>query len=667
MPAASRRSRSTLTSFDPQTGARRPRWFVVLSAVVGLVLALAGAVVGVSAASAHTPTFSTDCYGFSVRLDWYNGSADNTVTVVVNDATVVDREAFRGSYANAFQFADPTVVNTWTVRVAAHDDPTGTRGWSFEQSGQSTPCAAPDVTLEATACDTVGGSTTLTATIGDLNAGESYTGRLSRDGVLVETFPATTAGKTWAGLEAGRTYRVSVTNDARPGLTREVELATVGCPQNGDLSVAVTQCSAADSSNAAVTVTASALVAGREYAAVVQKGDSSYGSYSFFATGAETEFTIALPENVEGMVVVLTDVAAGTTVTSTGFSTSSCPDVPAAPAVSSTACSAVDGALEVTVVLDGLVPGRAYDVQIDGVVVDSLVAASSTEEPRTYAVAAGEHVVTVVDSAAPGVSASSDPIVVAECPTQPTVAFVAVRQCTEPGSDAAVTVSFAGLAEGRSYRLAVTLDDVALPASGDTVAAGAPDLELTGLTPGGTVVVTVTDEAAPDVKSAASVTLEPCPGTPAVTLELRCLLVEGASIVSATVDDLRDGDEYLVEIRATEDAGAAAPARMGPVLESRQMVASGSRGSAEFQVPNGVEYVVTATNVANSAVTGSARVFAAVCDLPTFPFPPDMELPTLAFTGSDPTLPMLAALALVQAGVALLAFSALTRRRRRRA
>lgn len=667
MSAAPRSTRSSLTSYDPQTGARRPRWFVVLAALVGAVLALGGAVLGVSAASAHTPSFTTDCYGFSVKLDWYNGSADNTVSVVVNDATVVDRAAFRGSYANAFAFSDPTVVNTWRVIVTAHDDPTGSRGWSFERQEQSVPCAAPDLTLEASACDTVGGSTTLTATIGDLNAGESYTGRLYRDGVLVETFPATTAGVTWSGLEAGRTYRLSVTNDSRPGLSREVETVSVGCPQNGDLAVAVEQCTAAESSNAAVRVTASSLVPGREYSAAVTKGGTTYGSTTFTATADATEFTIDLPENVEGMVVVLTDVAAGSTVTSTTFSTSSCPDVPSSPHVSTTACSAVDGALEITVVLDGLVPGRSYDIQVDGVTVDSLVAAASTEEPRRYPVAAGEHRVTVVDTAAPAISATSEPIVVADCPTQPSVALVEIRQCEVPGGEAAATAAFSGLAEGRSYRVAVTQDGTALPAFAATVTAGAPDLEISGLAPGSTLVITVTDEAAPDVKSAASVTLDTCPGTPAIALDLRCLLIEGASVVTATVDELRAGEEYRVEIRATEESDGAAPARLGPVLESRAMVADGARGLAEFQVPNGVEYTVTVTQVANEAITGSASIFAAVCDLPTFPFPPDMELPTLAFTGSDPTAPMIASLLLVQAGVALIAFSAIGRRRRRRA
>jgi hypothetical protein len=48
-------------------------------------------------------------------------------------------------------------------------------------------------------------------------------------------------------------------------------------------------------------------------------------------------------------------------------------------------------------------------------------------------------------------------------------------------------------------------------------------------------------------------------------------------------------------------------------------------------VPNDAGYTVTVTHLTNPAITASAQLFAAICDLPTFPLPP--ELPTLAADG----------------------------------
>ncbi len=79
-----------------------------------------------------------------------------------------------------------------------------------------------------------------------------------------------------------------------------------------------------------------------------------------------------------------------------------------------------------------------------------------------------------------------------------------------------------------------------------------------------------------------------------------------------------------------------------------------------FQVPNGLKYTITVTSLSNAAITSSAQIFAAVCDLPTFDLPPELpELPTLALTGADTRMPMLGALGLVQFGVALLALAAM--------
>lgn len=66
----------------------------------------------------------------------------NHVTVITNGSTVADQD-FSTSYNKTFSFADKTVANTWTVKVTAYDDPTGSHGWTFTKSGTTTPCVAP--------------------------------------------------------------------------------------------------------------------------------------------------------------------------------------------------------------------------------------------------------------------------------------------------------------------------------------------------------------------------------------------------------------------------------------------------------------------------------------------------------------------------------------------
>ena len=206
--------------------------------------------------------------------------------------------------------------------------------------------------------------------------------------------------------------------------------------------------------------------------------------------------------------------------------------------------------------------------------------------------------------------------------------------------------------------------------------ASAP-LTYENLAAGTTYTVTIIDTLATNVKDAASVTLESCPMTPELTLTLECLFLEGDSLVSATINDLEPGAEYEVTIEddSTSSAssgigGGTTVTAFGAPVDGETVTGGVDPNTVVFQVPNNLNYTVTVTKVSNPLVTNSAQIFAAICDLPTFPLPPELpELPTLALTGAaDTTMPMLGALGLVQFGVALLALAAMlqfkpTRRR----
>jgi len=660
------RTHSPFFSFDVETGSRRPRWAAFVAGLIVMLLVSAGIVAGVSAANAHTPTVNANCYELSVDLKSYNGT--NHIYVVINGEVKADKD-FGNSLTEKFTFADPTKVNTWTVIVTAHDDPDFNKGWSVKKENKTTtPCAAPDLTLNATVCNTVGGTTTVTATISKLVDGQTYTGKLFKNDVeLLDTFVATTAGKSWPNLAAGAKYTLTVTSDQQPGLTKSISTVVVGCPQNSQLQVTANQCTATDTSNASVSVTASSLVPGRSYVARIHKDGAAYGGleFAFVAGAGETSksFSInGIPENLTGLTVVLTDVAAATLVTSTGFSTNPCPDIPAKPAVTVQQCTVVGGDLELTVTPTGLVPTRTYLVLINDVQVDEFTAATSNEAARTYPLpTAGTYTVKIVDKLVTTVFAAADPVDVHDCPTQPLVGLK-VTQCDVPGGTGSLTATFSDLGVGRDYVVTIT------EGAGSSVPGYTTPLTVTstsapqvysGLEVGKSYTVTIADAALPGIKDAASETLVACPLTPGIVLDLQCLLIEGESLIEATIDDLDPGAQYQVDVIASTPPPA--PGNVAPlavaVISSQTVTGAATPTVLEFQVPNNVTYTITVTHLLNPAITASAEIFAAICDLPTFPLP---ELPTLALTGAgDTTMPMLGALGLVQFGVALLALAAM--------
>jgi hypothetical protein len=675
MSSDSLRARSPFFSFDSETGSRRPRWVAVLAGLLAILFIVTGVGVGLGAANAHTPSVKVDCYGVTVKLQSYNGGGANSLKIVLNGEVKVDTADFGTSWPQTtYAFANPSATdNTWSVKVVAHDDD-GNRGWNVDQSGTAPSCDAPDATLSATQCNTIDGTTTVTATFSKLLAGLTYTAQLYRDDVPFESAftPSTASSKIWPGMDAGVTYKLTVSSTQYSGLTKTVSTVVVGCPQNSALVVAVTECTSPTTANASVLVTASQLVVGRTYTATVYQGPTVIAGPIAVAQGGSTSvaFSIDVPPSTSGLTVVLTDTLAATTVTSATFATKACPTDPGTPTVTTTVCTEVgdDDQLTVTVSLTGLTAGRVYLVQVDGTQVAEITAAGTSEGGLVYPVAPGVHTVTIVDKLVPALTKTSEPIEVKACPTQPDIAFQ-VTECEEAGGKGEITATFTGLGVGREYLVTITENGNSVPGYGTAVTVTSLTAPLTyvDLAPAKTYTVTIVDKLATSVKDAASVFLEQCPMTPQIELTLECLFLEGDSLVSATISDLAPGEEYEVTI---EDDSSPAPVALGGLGGGLAVTAAGApvdsttvTGGLDptkvtFQVPNNVDYTVTVTKVSNSKVTNSASIFAAICDLPTFPLPP--ELPTLALTGAgDTTMPMLGALGLVQFGVALLALAAM--------
>ena len=692
MSSASLRPRSPFFSFDSETGSRRPGWLIFLAGLLAVVLGLAGVAASVSAAIAHDKDYQASCFGLTIKLTNYNTSQPNTVSVVVDGVEKVPdatKANFGANYTATFPW-DPSVSHTFAIVVDGWD------GWDLTvPTTTQAPCEKPAVSLVGTVCNTTDGVTNLTATATKFasftsNKGgfpsykETYTGTLFKDGVPYKTVANVETDAdgsfNWPGEAAGHVYTWQVkgnTNATLLGTT--VDVKVVACPQPQDFNVAVNQCTATTGNNATVGVTA-VVVPGREYSVQVMKDGSPFGGPTIIpASNTVANYptiNLAIPENVTGLSVVITDTAADAgdpnrTKQSITFATNPCPKLPDTPVVTADVCTVVGGTLALHVTFSGLVPGRAYDVLLSTnggtpVKVFDLTATSSTY-PTTgtwdHTVAAGTYVVTIVDELVPAAASSAASVEVKDCPTQPDISFT-VTECQEAGGKGEISVTFTGLGVGREYTVTITENGNAVPGYGTaaTVSLLAPLPPYTNLDPGKTYTVTVVDKLATGVKDAASIFLELCPMTPKLELTLECLFLDGESLISATIEDLAPGEDYLVEIEDDSSAGGlgggTTPSALGAPVDSTTVTGGPDPTTVTFQVPNNLNYTVTVTKVTNSKVTNSAQIFAAICDLPTFPLPP--ELPTLALTGAgDTRMPMLGALGLVQFGVALLALAAM--------
>lgn len=115
----------------------------------GLALTVALAAIAFSGGTslAHTPSASMACEGeqdpqpiLRVNLTQYNGT--NHVTIKVDGDTVVD-EDFGNSWSTTLDAGSPTKAHVAQVVILAHDDPTGSKGWSKTYDLEAPACQEP--------------------------------------------------------------------------------------------------------------------------------------------------------------------------------------------------------------------------------------------------------------------------------------------------------------------------------------------------------------------------------------------------------------------------------------------------------------------------------------------------------------------------------------------
>ena len=117
-----------------------------LRAILGLTMALGALGMGGGSASAHNPSASMACQGeqdpqpiLQVDLAQYNGTNHVTITIDGVAPPVVDQD-FGNAYAITLDAGGPFKAHTAQVVVTAHDDPTGSKGWTVTYDLSAPAC-----------------------------------------------------------------------------------------------------------------------------------------------------------------------------------------------------------------------------------------------------------------------------------------------------------------------------------------------------------------------------------------------------------------------------------------------------------------------------------------------------------------------------------------------
>lgn len=129
------------------TSTARRRFGAALSTLsVGLISA--AALVGMAGtASAHKPEIKAECTEdgtvLSVHLKQYKEKGENSVTVMDNDAVLLEKTVFESNFEQTFDGLDATIEHVFTVEVKAWDDPDGEHGFTKTMTAETEACVEP--------------------------------------------------------------------------------------------------------------------------------------------------------------------------------------------------------------------------------------------------------------------------------------------------------------------------------------------------------------------------------------------------------------------------------------------------------------------------------------------------------------------------------------------
>ncbi|MGV8912584.1 MAG: RTX toxin [Rhodoglobus sp.] len=642
-----------------------------------------------SAAEAHTPSISVTCEGVKVTGLYYeaSGSGEGQQNLIKFQLQGGEQQVipFSKNGEHTFAFPNSTEAHTFTASVTAWNNPTHT-SWNRTWTKTSTPCVAQSiVAVTAPRCDVPGGSTDITATFAGLVAQRTYEVTLAGGaaGTITANYTPkqTTGSYTWKGTEAGPSYTVTITDTTNRSLTASKNVQSVPCPVSSGITITGCDC-AFPGDSASLKVAVSDLVVGREYRIQIVNAasDAVVATHTFVANSTKNTYgSAATPSASYYATVVDTSATNAVPLKSATRTFLPCPQQLPKPVLTVSECTVIsaDAAGQITVAINGLVPGRTYTV----VVTDStgksvltkskFVSATDRFDAVVKNLVEGKYTATVTDVVSPRNTATATATLL-PCATNDTTIELAAEQCTVPGGTSALTATVSSFAVGRDYTVALMSNNVMIGALQplDSSTPDAKTFTFDGLAPDNTYRVVVTDtKSTPTVTAAADMHLTACPENPIVMITQAECNVLGASTISISTSDLAVGQTYTVSL-ATKSNGEAVEG-IAPITFEADLP---TRALTFTEVPNGETYTVSIVNAAKT-LSAHGDVTLEECDLPTFPLPPEeppttpptvdlptLDLPTLAFTGSSTIAPTLAGLGFLQLGLVLVGFSIARRR-----
>ncbi|GAA1226336.1 RTX toxin [Rhodoglobus aureus] len=663
-----------------------------ISAVVALALVVGSglAVVSVSsAAEATIPSINVSCEGVTVSARYYqaSGSGEGQQNLFKYQLTGGEQQVipFSQSGSQFFAFPNSTEAHTFTASIVAWKDPSNTK-WNPTWTQTSTPCVSQSI-IDVTSprCDAPGGSTDITATFKGLVADRKYeltlAGGAGGTKTVIYTPAQTTGSYTWEGVVAGATYTVTITDTTNRALTAFKTVQSLACPGVSGIAIVPNECTV-PGEGASIKVKLSDLVVGREYRITVVNASSNavVDTHTFVANSTTGAYnSAATPSASYYATVVDTSVAKAVPLKSATHTFLPCPELLVKPTLMATQCTVVstDAEGKITVAVEGLVPGRTYTVVITDsankpvLTENNFVATTDRFDAELTNLPEGDYTATVTDDLLASNTASAT-VTLLPCATNDTTIEIAAQQCTAPGGTSALTATVSRFAVGRDYTVTLMRDngEVAAAQPLDSSTADAQSFTFDGLAPDNNYRVVVIDtKSNPTVTAAADMYLTACPGNPVVMLSQAECNVLGASTIAVSASDLAVGQKYTVSV-VTKSTGnpvdGVAPITFEAELPTLSLNIT--------DVPNGETYTVSIVNAENT-LGAEGDISLEVCDLPTFPLPPEeppttvppvavppIDLPTLAFTGSSTITPTLAGLGFLQLGLVLVGFSVARRR-----
>lgn len=625
------------------------------------------AVAAVSSASAHTPAINSDCTGVHVQAWDYNDTVVNTVSVTITGGNPdgsdrVENRTFGATFDEWFYFADPSIAWSFSAQIDAPDGTNGTE-WDYGWSDTTKGCSTPDIGVTATQCMHKGDLATVTATISPLDPSHAYTVRLTgTNGYDSGDQPVQTTSYAWPDLDPGFEYTATLT-DTTSGLSDSDTVLAIGCPEDPVFDITLTQCTLDGPAEGFVNVTASGLVPGRNYVlSLISAAGGAPTDTPFVAAGPS--YSTSFSANPGGTYTVsILDVSDNTSKQSNPVTLLPCP-VRFSVDVTGVSCTSTNGVPNGSISWNTttLVPGRSYTLTVvqnatapgdptPTVYTTALTpATSSTWSDTLTAFPAGSYTVAITDTTTPGGPQSSTIVQLLGCPTQVEVS-IDPAQCSVPGGSASITASVTGITPYRQYVITLLENGVVAPvADNPQPPQGRVDsnpivVTWNNLKPGVSYRVLVVDQALPDIKAAADITLKDCPGNPGVFLTQPQCTVLTVSTITVGVNKLIVGETYTVTVTKTSDGS--------PVTGVPAQTITATQPSASLQftdLPVGTNYTITVAN-ATKTLTASGTIQLILCDLPT-----------LAYTGASTMTPTMAGLGFLQFGLVLVGISLVRRR-----